>query len=96
MASSATADHRRSAYRQNIGGTSDRTIPPKATDAVARDLCRVGNSVSYRTYSDASPEGVLDVAKTDVEAWVDARFAGVKATSNCDEPPSAEVSRLLK
>jgi len=76
-----------------IQGTSDRTIPPQATDAVARDLCRVGNSVSYRTYSDASHEGVLTVAKADVEAWVDARFAGVKATSNCDEPPSAEAPR---
>ena len=76
-----------------IQGTSDRTIPPKATDAVARDLCRVGNSVSYRTYSNASHEGVLTVAKADIEAWVDARFAGVKATSNCDEPPSAEAPR---
>jgi hypothetical protein len=24
------------------------------------------------------------VAKADIEAWVDARFAGAKATSNCD------------
>jgi hypothetical protein len=39
------------------------------------------------------PRGALDVAKADIEAWVDARFAGVTATSNCDEPPSAAVSR---
>jgi len=76
-----------------IQGTSDRTIPPKATDAVARDLCRMGNSVSYRTYSDVSHEGVLAAAKADIEAWVDARFAGAKATSNCDQLPSAEASR---
>ena len=76
-----------------IQGTSDRTIPPKNTDAVARDLCRVGNSVSYRTYPDASHEGVLDVARSDIEAWVNARFAGLEATSNCDEPPSAAASR---
>jgi pimeloyl-ACP methyl ester carboxylesterase len=76
-----------------IQGTSDRTIPPKNTDAVARDLCRVGNSVSYRTYPDASHEGVLDVARADIEAWVDARFAGFEATSNCDEPPSAAALR---
>jgi pimeloyl-ACP methyl ester carboxylesterase len=76
-----------------IQGTSDRTIPPQATDAVARDLCQVGNSVSYQTYSDASHEGVLTAAKADIEAWVDARFAGVKATSNCNEPPSAKASR---
>jgi pimeloyl-ACP methyl ester carboxylesterase len=73
-----------------IQGTSDRTIPPKATDAVARDLCRMGNSVSYRTYSDVSHEGVLTAAKADIEAWVDTRFAGAKATSNCDQLPSAE------
>jgi predicted esterase len=76
-----------------IQGTSDRTVPPKNTDAVARDLCRVGNSVSYRTYSDASHEGVLDVARADIEAWVDARFAGLEATGNCDDPPSAAASR---
>jgi pimeloyl-ACP methyl ester carboxylesterase len=76
-----------------IQGTSDRTIPPKNTDAVARDLCRVGNSVSYRTYPDASHEGVLDVARSDIEAWVNARFAGLEATNNCDEPPSAAASR---
>ena len=78
-----------------IQGTSDRTIPPKATDAVARDLCRIGNSVSYRTYPDASHEGVLTVAKADIEAWVDAAFAGVKAASNCDEPPSGRSITLV-
>jgi pimeloyl-ACP methyl ester carboxylesterase len=72
-----------------IQGTSDRTILPESTDAVARDLCQIGNSVSYETYSGASHEGVLDLAKVDVEAWVHARFAGVKATSNCDALPSA-------
>jgi pimeloyl-ACP methyl ester carboxylesterase len=75
-----------------VQGTSDQTIPPKATDAVVRDLCRGGNSVSYRTYSDVSHEGVLTAAMPDIESWVDARFAGAKATSNCDEPPSAEAS----
>jgi pimeloyl-ACP methyl ester carboxylesterase len=76
-----------------IQGTSDRTIPPKATDAVARDLCRIGNSVFYRTYSDVGHEGVLTAARADIEAWLDARFAGAKATSNCDQLPSAEASR---
>jgi pimeloyl-ACP methyl ester carboxylesterase len=72
-----------------IQGTSDRTIPPESTDAVARDLCKLGNSLSYKTYSGASHEGVLGLAAVDVEAWVHARFAGVKVTSNCDALPSA-------
>jgi pimeloyl-ACP methyl ester carboxylesterase len=76
-----------------IQGTNDQTIPTKATDAVAGDLCRVGNSITYRKYSDDSHEGVLAVAKTDIEAWVDARLAGAKATSNCDDLSSAEASR---
>jgi hypothetical protein len=50
-------------------------------------------AVSYRTYSDAGHEGVLTMAQADIEAWVDARFAGVKATSNCNEPPSDKASR---
>jgi pimeloyl-ACP methyl ester carboxylesterase len=76
-----------------IQGTGDQTVPTWSTDAVARDLCRAGNSVSYLTYSDASHEGVLAAAKVDVEAWVDARFAGATATSNCAEPPSAAATR---
>lgn len=72
-----------------VQGTSDQTIPPKITDEVARDLCRLGNSVTYTPYSGASHEGVLELAKEDVEAWVRARFAGMKATSNCDVLPSA-------
>jgi pimeloyl-ACP methyl ester carboxylesterase len=76
-----------------VQGTSDQTIPPKATDVVARDLCRVGNLIFYRTYPDVSHEGVLTAAKADIESWVDARFSGAKAVSNCDELPSAEASR---
>lgn len=76
-----------------IQGTNDQTILTKATDALASDLCRVGNSITYRKYSDDSYEGVLAVAKADIEAWVDARFVGAKATSICNELPSAEASR---
>jgi pimeloyl-ACP methyl ester carboxylesterase len=71
-----------------IQGTADQTIPPSNTDALDRNLCQVGNAVSYLTYSDASHEEILSLARRDVEAWVNARFAGANATSNCGAPPS--------
>src|SRR3984957_1856873 len=76
-----------------IQGTGDATIPPSSTDAVDRDLCLSGNVVSYRIYSKASHEGVLTLAKADLDAWVDARFSDVEAASNCDASPSAASSR---
>jgi pimeloyl-ACP methyl ester carboxylesterase len=76
-----------------IQGTGDATIPPSSTDAVDRDLCLSGNVVSYRIYSEASHEGVLAAAKADLEGWVDARFSGVEAASNCDASPSAATPR---
>ena len=76
-----------------IQGTADKTVPPSGTDAVDRDLCRSGNVVSYRTYPEESHEGVLSAARADIEAWVDARFSGAVATSNCDAPPSAAAPR---
>jgi pimeloyl-ACP methyl ester carboxylesterase len=75
-----------------IQGTADTTVPPAATDAVVRDLCDSGSAVRYRSYTSATHDGVLLTAKTDVEAWVAARFARIPESSNCDARPSGATA----
>jgi pimeloyl-ACP methyl ester carboxylesterase len=76
-----------------LQGGGDRTVPPIATDVVDHDLCGRSSPVLYRTYPGVSHDGLLSAAKAEVEAWVDARFSGATATTNCSAPPSAAATR---
>jgi pimeloyl-ACP methyl ester carboxylesterase len=64
-------------------GTGDRVVAPQLTTALDGDLCRLGQTVDFRTYAGVGHEALVPRAKADVLAWVGARFAGTPPTSNC-------------
>lgn len=72
-----------------VQGTTDDTVMPSWTDAVVRALCGKGDTVKYIIYPGATHETIVDRSKMDVQGWVDARFAGATAQSNCSALPSA-------
>jgi pimeloyl-ACP methyl ester carboxylesterase len=75
-----------------VQGTADDTVNPSWTDDVARSLCRDGSPIEYMVYPAATHETVLTSAAAEMRMWVDARFAGENAHSNCHSLPSAVVS----
>ena len=70
-------------------GTNDVTVLPPDTDDVARQLCANGNRLDYRAIAGADHNGSMVKGGTDALAWIDARFAGKKAMSNCRALPKA-------
>jgi len=70
-------------------GTADTVVGPIATDLLGQQLCGNGVPLAYRTYDGVTHRGLLDASLADTEAWVDARFAGSMATSNCATLPHA-------
>jgi predicted esterase len=64
-------------------GTADKVVAPQLTAALDGDLCRLGQTVDFRTYGGVGHEEVVPRAKANVLAWVGARFAGTPPTSNC-------------
>jgi alpha-beta hydrolase superfamily lysophospholipase len=70
-------------------GTKDTTVLPSWTDATVRDLCRNGVAVQYIVYPGADHETIVSRSTSDVKSWIDARFAGVTADSNCAALPTA-------
>jgi pimeloyl-ACP methyl ester carboxylesterase len=70
-------------------GTADDTVMPPWTDNVVESLCKNGTPLEYIVYPGATHETVLTSATGQMNAWVDARFAGRFAESNCHALPSA-------
>ncbi|MEO8839425.1 MAG: lipase family protein, partial [Herbaspirillum sp.] len=66
-----------------VQGTADDTVLPVWTDAVVKAFCKNGNSVFYTKYPGAGHETVVQQSATQVRSWIDARFGGVEAESNC-------------
>jgi pimeloyl-ACP methyl ester carboxylesterase len=64
-------------------GKADKTIPPALTEQLDQHLCAIGQQVDFRTYPGVSHDGIPAASQRDVLAWVDARFAGEPAPSNC-------------
>jgi pimeloyl-ACP methyl ester carboxylesterase len=73
-------------------GSADDTVNPIWTDAVTRSLCANGSPIEYIVYPKATHETVLTSAAAEMKTWVDARFAGGTAESNCSSLPSAGAS----
>jgi pimeloyl-ACP methyl ester carboxylesterase len=76
-----------------VQGKTDDTVMPAWTDAVVRTLCAKGNDIRYTVYPDTTHETIVDHSKTEVAAWVKARFAGTPAKSNCNMLPTAVQAR---
>jgi acetyl esterase/lipase len=74
-------------------GTADVTVDPVDTDLLVRKLCKNGVEVAYRVFPGADHETVVTEGNGEAQAWVEARFAGARASSNCDALPSASVSK---
>jgi hypothetical protein len=56
------------------------------TTKVVSLLCRQKDRVHVEKYSEADPGQVIGDSVRDQIAWIDARFAGRVATSNCSAP----------
>jgi alpha-beta hydrolase superfamily lysophospholipase len=74
-------------------GTADVTVDPADTDLLVRKLCNTGVEVAYRAFPGADHETVVKEGNGEAQAWVQARFAGERAASNCHALPSASVRR---
>jgi pimeloyl-ACP methyl ester carboxylesterase len=72
-----------------VQGTADVTVLPGDTDDVARQLCIRGNDVEYRPIMDADHNGSMQKGGAGALVWIDARFKGVKAVTNCRALPKA-------
>jgi alpha-beta hydrolase superfamily lysophospholipase len=72
-----------------LQGESDVTVRPVDTDDVAKKLCAAGNTLEYRPYPGKDHDGVMTAGAEFATVWVDARFAGKPASSNCASLPSA-------
>lgn len=64
-------------------GTGDHLVPISLVDATVEDMCGNDATVMYRTY-DGAGHGVHNPdAAGDVRKWVEDRFAGIEAPTNC-------------
>lgn len=72
-----------------LQGKADVTVLPKDTDDVARDLCKNGNVLTYRPVDGADHDGSMVKGGADALAFIDARFKGETAVSNCKALPKA-------
>lgn len=70
-------------------GTADDTVMPSWTDNVVGSLCKNGTPLEYVVQRGATHETVLTSSTDQMKIWVDARFAGKPAESNCRALPSA-------
>lgn len=66
-------------------GTSDEVIPPSVTTNWVREMCASDPDVDYQEYDGKSHVGVGAAAEPGVIDWIEARFAGQPAPSDCDE-----------
>ncbi|MEV7829910.1 lipase family protein [Streptomyces subrutilus] len=64
-------------------GTADTVINPTSTADYIRRACQFDQPVRYTTYQGATHQTIPFVAAKEYLAWIEARFAGRPATSNC-------------
>jgi alpha-beta hydrolase superfamily lysophospholipase len=58
-------------------GDADALVVPELTDALVVRLCALGDDVTYRRYTGASHDSVVEAAQDDVFGWIDDRLAGL-------------------
>lgn len=63
-------------------GESDPLVPAAKTAKYVRRVCALGDSITAYIYANADHSSVLTAARTDVEHWIAARFAG-RPTRGC-------------
>jgi hypothetical protein len=68
-----------------IGSEGDPAII--ATTKVVARLCKQGNPVLFNRYAEYDPGRVIGDSARDQMAWIQDRFAGRSASSNCSAKP---------
>jgi len=72
-----------------LHGTADTTVPRASSDALDQALCASGATVRYDVYQGLTHRQVVGGAAGDALIWVQARFAGTAAPSNCGSAPAS-------
>jgi pimeloyl-ACP methyl ester carboxylesterase len=68
-----------------ISGEADPAVPIAMTAQAVDRLCRAGDRVQFYKYEGVGPAGLLGDSVRDQISWIQARFAGQSANSNCGE-----------
>jgi hypothetical protein len=66
-----------------IADEGDPAVPPSMTAPVIARMCKQGDRVQLNKFSDPGPGQVLGGSVRDQMSWIEARFAGRAAASNC-------------
>ncbi|MDZ7578200.1 MAG: alpha/beta fold hydrolase [Candidatus Nanopelagicales bacterium] len=64
-------------------GLKDTTIVPQMSLAAARTFCGQGSTVALQTYPNDTHSSLLYTGEPEAIAWLQNRFAGEQATSDC-------------
>ena len=68
-----------------IASEADPAVPiPKTARVIAR-MCEQGDQVQFERYADPDPGSVIGESVRDQISWIQGRFAGRPARSNCSE-----------
>jgi len=65
-----------------ISGDADPAIPTAMTSQAVVRMCKQGDLLQWQRYPLDSGE-VIGASARDQMAWIEARFAGRQATTNC-------------
>jgi alpha-beta hydrolase superfamily lysophospholipase len=71
-------------------GGKDPLVPATMTAEYVQRACALGDTVTEDVYAGANHGSVLDAARTDVDRWIAARFAGTPVATAC-----ATVTHLI-
>lgn len=66
-----------------VTGDADPAIPPTIRQQVFARMCKQGDQVQWERYPDLDAGRVIGDSVRDQIGWIEARFAGRRATTNC-------------
>jgi len=66
-----------------ISGDASPAVHASATALAIARLCKLGDQIQWERYPDQNTGSVIGDSVRDQIAWIEARFAGRAATSNC-------------
>ena len=79
-----------------LQGTADTTVSPASTDLVRGELCASATALTYRAMPGATHNGMLPDTFGIVQPWIDARFAGAPAMTNCADAVKARAAEAAR
>ncbi|HYA23710.1 MAG TPA: hypothetical protein VEF05_06090 [Terriglobales bacterium] len=69
-----------------IAGGSSPGMPASEVSRVMARICGQGDRVQFENYAEADPGSVIGESVRDQISWIQGRFAGRPAPTNCSEP----------